>query len=148
MCNATVLVIDDSPLDRRVLVEAFQRAGVKAVSLGEPTKAVEFALEHKPSFVVLDLVMPGMDGFEVCSALKQQEETKDIPVIFVSGNDDPNNISESIHLGVVDYMPKPVSLDILVSQVIKHDIISGISQLMAPMKEEMRSFTQKYKDGL
>lgn len=148
MCNATVLVIDDSPLDRRVFVEAFERAGVKAIALGEPTKAVEYALEHKPSFVVLDLVMPGMDGFQVCTALKSNELTKDIPVIFVSGNDDPDNLSQSIHLGVVDYMPKPVSLDYLVSQVIKHDIVTGITQLMQPMKEEMRSFSEKYKDGL
>jgi len=148
MCNATVLIIDDSPLDRRVFLEAFERAGVKAIALADPTKAVEYALEHKPSFVVLDLVMPGMDGFQVCTALKSNEVTKDIPVIFVSGSDDPDNLSQSIHLGVVDYMPKPVSLDYLVSQVIKHDIVSGITQLMQPMKDEMRSFTEKYKDGI
>lgn len=148
MCNATVLVVDDSPLDRRVFVEAFERAGVKAIPLGEPSKAVEYALKHKPTFVLLDLVMPGMSGFDVCTELKTNENTKDIPVIFVSSNGGKDDAEQSIHLGLVDYMPKPVSLDYLVQQVIKHDVIDGLAKLIKPLKQEMRSFAEKYKDGI
>lgn len=148
MCNATVLVVDDSPLDRRVFVEAFERAGVKAIPLGEPSKAVEYALKHKPTFVLLDLVMPGMSGFDVCTELKTNENTKDIPVIFVSSNGGKDGAEQSMHLGLVDYMPKPVSLDYLVQQVIKHDVIDGLAKLIKPLKQEMRSFAEKYKDGI
>lgn len=150
MCNATVLVIDDNPLDRQILKTAFEKSGIKAITLGEPLNSVEFVKEHKPDFIVLDLHMPNKSGFEVCRDLKVDPSTRDIPVVFISGTEglDEDNASKSIHLGVIDYLHKPVSIDYLVEQVVKHELIKGITDVVAPMKQEMRSFYEKYKHGL
>lgn len=148
MCNATVLVIDDNPLERKIFETAFAKAGIKAFTLGEPLKAVETVKQLKPNFIVLDLQMPDMTGFEVCRQLKMEEETREIPIVFVSGEDNPDAEAKSIHLGVIDYLHKPVPIEYLVEQVIKHDVIRNIVEAIKPMKNHMRSFYEKYKDGL
>lgn len=148
MCNATVLVIDDNPLDRKIFETAFGKAGIKAITLGNPLEAVETAKRVKPTFIVLDLQMPDMSGFEVCKQLKVEEETREIPIVFVSGEDNPDAQVKSLHLGVIDYLHKPVPIEYLVDQVIKHDVITGLIEAMQPMKQQMRSFYEKYKDGL
>lgn len=149
MNNPTkVLVIDDSPLDRKVFEAAFQKHGIEVVTLGDPSIALETTINFKPDFVVLDLYMPDVSGFEVCTELKVNYETRDIPIVFITGSDSIEDASKSLHMGIIDYFHKPVSIENLVNQIVKHNLVENIHKIFAPMKQEMRSFCEKYKDGI
>lgn len=146
--DSSVLIIDDNPLDLKVFEAAFNNQGVETVTLQDPTKALEYTLKYKPSFVILDLYMPQADGFEVCAVLKTHPMTRDIPVIFVTGSDSLEDATRSLHMGVIDYFHKPVSVDHLVTQVMKHEVISKLSDIFKPVRNEMAAFCEKYKDGI
>lgn len=148
MKNLSVLIIDDNEIDRRVFKKAFENAGVEAITLGEPENAIQVAKEFKPTFIVLDLYMPGVSGFEVCKELKLDPTTRNIPIMFVSGSESLEDVTTSLHLGVIDYLHKPVSIDYLVQQVIKHDVINGISEIVKPMKDSLQRFSEKYANGI
>ena len=146
--NLRVLVIDDSPLDRRIFEKAFQNHGMEVLTLGDPSKALETTKEFNPSFIVLDLYMPDISGFEVCTDLKVDPLTSEIPIIFVTGSDSIEDASRSLHMGIIDYFHKPVSIDNLVEQVVKHNLVENMNQIMKPIQKSMRSFCEKYKDGI
>lgn len=146
----TVLVIDDNPLDRKVFEVAFQKEGISVVTLGDPTQSLDYAIKHSPSFIVLDICMPERDGFEVCAVLKTHPRTRDIPIVFVSGNDvvDENSPRSLQMMGVIDYFHKPVSIETVIKQVMKHNVLAEINKIMGPMRRDMQEFCDKYKDGL
>lgn len=148
--DSTVLVIDDNPLDRQVFEIAFKKEGINVVTLGDPTQSLDYAIQHSPSFIVLDICMPERDGFEVCSILKTHPSTRDIPIVFVSGNDvvDENSPRSLQMMGVIDYFHKPVSIETVIKQVMKHNVLSEINKIMEPMRRDMQEFCDKYKDGL
>lgn len=148
MKNLSVLIIDDNALDRKVFKVAFEKAGVKAITLGEPEMAIDYAIEHAPNFIVLDLYMPGVNGFEVCQQIKLDPRTRHIPVMFVSSSESLDDVAASLHMGVIDYFHKPVSIDYLVQQVIKHDVINKISEIVKPMKDSLTRFSEKYRNGI
>lgn len=146
----TVLVIDDNPLDRKVFEVAFQKEGISVVTLGDPTQSLDYAIKHSPSFIVLDICMPERDGFEVCAVLKTHPRTRDIPIVFVSGNGavDENSPRSLQMMGVIDYFHKPVSIETVIKQVMKHNVLAEINRIMGPMRKDMQEFCDKYKDGL
>lgn len=144
----SVLVIDDNPLDLKVFEAALSKHGFEVITLDNSSKALDYVLKYKPSFVILDLYMPDQDGFEVCTLLKTHPETRNIPVMFVTSSDDIEDASRSIHMGVIDYFHKPVSTEKLVEHIVRHDVITRISEILSPLKTEMRSFCEKYKDGI
>ncbi|MCU0594118.1 MAG: response regulator, partial [Desulfobacterota bacterium] len=102
-----VLIVDDTPENIQVLMGTLkdQYAIVAAIN-GE--KALKMALaDPKPDVILLDIMMPGMDGFEVCRRLKADAATRDIPVIFLSALDDTANKVKGFSVGAVDYISKP-----------------------------------------
>ncbi|MBT3238986.1 MAG: response regulator [Rhodospirillaceae bacterium] len=80
-------------------------------------KALEMVHLYKPNLILLDIQMPGMDGFEVCRRLKENEATRHIPVIFLSAMDDDKDIEEGLRLGAVDYITKPFDPKIVIAKV-------------------------------
>ncbi len=102
--NPKFSIVDDTPENIQVLMETLkdQYAIVAAIN-GE--KALKMAVaEPRPDLILLDIMMPGMDGFEVCSRLKADPETRDIPVIFLSALDDTANKVKGFTAGAVDYI--------------------------------------------
>jgi CheY-like chemotaxis protein len=82
--------------------------------------AVEIAREQVPDLILLDVVMPGLDGYDVCSILRADEKTKDIPIIFVTAMDQEEDESKGLNAGVVDYITKPIRPSIVKARVHNH----------------------------
>ncbi len=117
---ATVLVVDDTP-DNLSLMGGLLRDHyhVKVANQGE--KALKIAQGgHPPDLVLLDIMMPGMDGYEVCRRLKANLHTRDIPVIFLTARADMEDERQGLALGAVDYITKPISPPILLARVATH----------------------------
>ena len=117
---ATVLVVDDTP-ENLTLMGALLRDHfmVKVANNGE--KALKIAMsDTPPDLVLLDIMMPGTDGYEVCRRLKATAATRDIPVIFLTARSDPDDERMGLALGAVDYITKPISPPILLARVNTH----------------------------
>ena len=117
---ATVLVVDDTP-ENLTLMGALLRDHfmVKVANNGE--KALKIAISDTlPDLVLLDIMMPGTDGYEVCRRLKATAATRDIPVIFLTARSDPDDERMGLALGAVDYITKPISPPILLARVTTH----------------------------
>jgi len=113
----TILVVDDAPQNIDVLTgilsDTYQ---IKAAINGEKALKIVFS-ETPPDLILLDIMMPGMDGYEVCTQLKADPRTKGIPVIFVTAKGDVQNEALGFELGAVDYITKPVSPPIVLARV-------------------------------
>lgn len=118
--KATILVVDDTPENIDVLNGILKPDyKVKVALNGE--KALKVATsDKKPDLILLDIMMPGMDGFEVCRRLKGDADTSHIPVIFVSGAEDAASKDEGMKLGAVDYIVKPIDPNIVKDKIAQH----------------------------
>lgn len=102
-----ILIVDDEVANLKLLDEILSRAGFQVRPAKAPQLAIDSASAQPPDLVLLDVVMPGMDGFEVCRRLKQDDRTRDIPVIFVSALEDAADKVRGFELGGVDFITKP-----------------------------------------
>ena len=137
-----VLIVDDTPENIQVLMGTLrdQYAIVAAIN-GE--KALKMALaEPKPDVILLDIMMPVMDGFEVCSRLKSDQETRDIPVIFLSALGDTANKVKGFATGAVDYISKPFQPEEVHVRVNTHLTMSRLKQSLAEKNEELRAYSE------
>ncbi len=101
-----ILIIDDNPTNLDVLIEILQNDyRLSVAKTGK--KALEFIKNNTPDLILLDVVMPEMDGFEVCQILKSRPDTRSIPVIFISSVNDAENVSKGYAIGGSDYLSKP-----------------------------------------
>ncbi len=103
----TILIVDDTPINIAVLYELLQSDyEIKAATNGEDALEIAKGAE-KPDLILLDIEMPGMDGYEVCKELKNSTKTKNIPIIFVTAKNNPEDEEYGFNLGAVDYISKP-----------------------------------------
>ncbi len=112
-----ILIVDDTPINIHVLVQALQADyHVKVATNGQRALAIAQSAE-KPDLILLDVMMPEMDGYEVCRRLKDSPATKNIPVIFVTALDTAHNEEMGLDLGAADYITKPFVLPIVRARV-------------------------------
>jgi len=114
-----ILIVDDIPFNMKILDEAlrFEHDIVVATSGRE---GLARALDSSPDLILLDIMMPEMDGYEVCRQLKDNSKTKDIPVIFVTAKDQAGEEIMGLELGAVDYITKPFYMPIVLARVKTH----------------------------
>jgi two-component system cell cycle response regulator len=105
---AQIMVVDDDPDTVSILARHLQREGYTAIEASSGVECLRLVRERPIDLILLDLMMPGMDGFDVCRALKADPHTAEIPVIMITARDDPDARSEGIRLGVSDFLAKPV----------------------------------------
>ena len=114
-----ILIVDDEPGNIKILSNVL--AGDYALSVATSgAQALQIAQVQLPDIVLLDMVMPEMDGIQVCEALQANELTKDIPVIFVTSMSDTANEERGLNAGAVDYISKPISPPIVKARVKIH----------------------------
>ncbi|MDP1647403.1 MAG: diguanylate cyclase [Rubrivivax sp.] len=111
-----LLVVDDQAINIQVLYQAFA-ADCQVFMATTGMQALQVCRDKLPDLVLLDVVMPGMDGFEVCRQLKADEALRHIPVIFVTSHDDPEQETKGLDLGAVDFIAKPVNPKVVQARV-------------------------------
>ena len=114
--NYSILIVDDEKQNLNVLNHTLHREYTVYMARDGKT-AIEIANEYVPDLILLDIIMPDMDGYEVISALKASEKTKNIPVIFITGLDSKDEKEMGIALGAVAYISKPFSAAVLKATV-------------------------------
>jgi len=121
MCpQATILVVDDAPENLAILNGILKdHYRVKVATSGERALALAAGSEQ-PDLILLDVMMPGMDGYEVCSRLKSDPRTQSIPVLFVSARDEEEDEAKGLALGAIDYIVKPIRPSIVQARVRNH----------------------------
>ena len=111
------LIVDDDPVSARLVGRYLQRAGHEVVIRSDGRSGLEEALANPPDLIVLDVMMPEMDGFAVCSALRAAEVTRDVPVIFLSARGDLRDRVAGLDQGATDYLVKPFVPEDLLARV-------------------------------
>jgi len=116
--DRTIFVVDDNPDNLGVTAGYLKSAGYTVAVASSGSSALKRAERVEPVVILLDIKMPGMDGFEVCRKLKKNAKTRDIPVIFLTALEDIKSITKGFQTGGVDYLTKPVKKDELLARVL------------------------------
>lgn len=130
--RAVILIVDDEPLNIEVMNAALEEQyEVCFATSGE--QAIEVAKSVLPDLILLDVLMPGMDGYQVCHAIKQDPLLADVPVIFSTGLDDHDAEAHGLSLGAIDYITKPIQPVILNARVRNHIELKRLRDQLAQM---------------
>jgi len=117
MSSETILVVDDQPINVQLLKRKLERGGLQVTTANNGLEALEQVKAKRPDLILLDLMMPDMDGIEVCQRLQASSETRSIPVIFVTARTTKESKLEGLNVGAVDFITKPIDLDETVARV-------------------------------
>ncbi len=131
-----ILAVDDTPSSLRLLTEILAGEGYQVRSAINGELALRAATTQPPQLVLLDISMPGMDGFEVCSRLKQEPRLHDVPIIFVSALSDTQDKLKGFGFGGVDYVTKPFQREELLARVHTHLELSRLRNHLEDMVEQ------------
>jgi two-component system sensor histidine kinase/response regulator len=112
-----ILVIDDQPINVQLLKRKLEREGLSVIAAYNGREGLEKIAAEKPELILLDVMMPDMDGIEVCQRLQANEETRAIPVIFITARTTKESKLEGLGVGAVDYITKPIDLDETLARV-------------------------------
>lgn len=137
----TVLIVDDEPTNLSILTDCLTTAGYKVLVAEDGESAVKRAKYAKPDIILLDVKMPGMDGFQTCLYLKGQDALKDIPVIFITVAADPSDKIKGFLVGGVDYITKPFQVEEVLARVTTH---LTVQNLQLDLREQNRKLEGEY----
>ena len=116
----SILVVDDNPDNLRVMMGLLENSGYKVRLAVEGELALSSIDAYPPDLILLDVNMPGMDGYETCRRIKAKPDLRSIPIIFVTAKTDEVDEEYGLRLGAVDYVTKPVNLPIFLARVRNH----------------------------
>jgi two-component system sensor histidine kinase/response regulator len=117
MAAPFVLVVDDQPINVQPLKRKLEREGIRIATAYNGIEALDLVKRDKPDLILLDVMMPDMDGIEVCERLQASEDTRGIPVIFITARTTRASKLEGLGVGAVDYITKPIDLDETLARV-------------------------------
>ena len=112
-----ILAIDDDVTQRTLIQRVLEKRGYRVVTTQDGRTGLEMAVTQRPDLILLDSVMPLMSGNEVCRRLKEDNRTKNIPVLFLTSLDNPKDVIEQYDLGAEIHLKKPISPKELISQI-------------------------------
>jgi two-component system sensor histidine kinase/response regulator len=117
MSIAKILVVDDQPMNVQLLKRKLEKEKMEVLAAHNGLEALEQVKAHKPDLILLDLMMPDMDGMEVCQRLQASSETRSIPIIFVTARNTKESKLEGLSVGAVDFITKPIDVDETLARV-------------------------------
>jgi DNA-binding response OmpR family regulator len=115
--KATVLIIDDSSVNNLLLENILDAEGYQVMVSFNGKEAFEMMEKEKPDLILLDIMMPGMNGFNVLKEIKSTKSIQDIPIIMVSAKSDAVDIEKSLQMGAVDYIVKPINIKTILDKI-------------------------------
>jgi PAS domain S-box-containing protein len=139
-----ILIVDDTPANLRVLINILDEQGYKIHPASEGSLALRFADASPPDLILLDIMMPNMDGFEVSKRLKANERTRDIPVIFISSADQILDKVKAFSSGGVDYITKPFQSEEVIARIETH---LSLQKLRTSLEERVRERTRELEEA-
>ncbi len=137
-----ILIVDDTPANILLLKDTLSQYRISTALSGEEALEATESFDP-PDLILLDIVMPKMDGYEVCQKLKSSENTREIPIIFLTSKSDARSEAKGLELGAVDYITKPFSVSIVKSRVKIH---LELKHAQETLKNQNAIFELKIKD--
>jgi two-component system, NtrC family, sensor kinase len=135
----TIMIVDDTPANVGVLGWYFEENGFRVVVAQDGEEALERAKLVQPDLILLDVMMPGIDGFETCRRLKTMPEVKEIPVIFMTALSDTNEKISGFKAGGVDYVTKPCQIEEVLARVNTHLSLRSMQRKLEAQNRELRA---------
>lgn len=142
MEKATILVIDDSPTNLKRFLDQLIQVGFKILIAPSGQDALQQLEQIKPDLILLDVLMPGLDGFETCARLKANESTKNIPVIFMTALSDPLDKVKGFEVGGVDYITKPFQFEEAIARINTHLMIYRLQQQLEEQNNQLKQLNE------
>jgi len=143
----TILLVDDDPINLDLLKETLDGLGYRLLEAENGQSALNIANRERPDLILLDIMMPGMNGFEVCQQLRSNLETSGIPVIFLSGLDELEDRVRGLQEGAVDFIGKPFRVAEVIARVNTHLTISKLSKEVKRQRDELERELQQVADA-
>lgn len=146
--GADVLVVDDTRENLRLLIRILAENGYKVRPVTNGRMAVTAAQIVPPDIILLDIMMPDMNGFEVCAELKSDERTRDIPVIFISALDETSDKVRAFDEGGVDYITKPFEAGEVLARLNTHLTIRNLQKTLQVQNNELQQKNKELQQAL
>lgn len=151
-----ILIVDDWETNRSILEEIIRNMGYSPVLAESGEQALKIMEQTLPQLILSDISMPGMDGYELCRILKENRRTQEIPVIFISANDEPSDVIKGLTSGGADYITKPFIPEIVQARVAVHlklndahrELREANRRLQVSVREQLMQIEQEKKDVL
>ncbi|MEA5470400.1 adenylate/guanylate cyclase domain-containing protein [Spirulina sp. 06S082] len=140
-----ILVVDDTPANLRLLVTMLKKQGYEVRPTLNGKIALSAARAIPPDLVLLDIMMPEMDGYEVCRRLKADDRTKDVPVIFLSALDDAQDKVKAFEVGGVDYITKPFQKAEVLARITNQLYLRSLQKQLAQQNQRLQDFGDRLK---
>ena len=138
-----ILLVDDNPTNLQVLLQTLNGRGYKLLIAKDGENALRIAHKAHPALILLDIMMPGIDGYEVCRRLKADPAVDDITVIFLSALDDTQDKVRGLETGAVDYIAKPFQADEVIARVDTQLKIHRLEQALSTRNRELEATNQR-----
>lgn len=133
-----ILIADDNNVERLILSKLLEKEGHQVIQAATGNQAVKFFFEHSPSLVFLDVLMPDLDGYEVASAIKKDEDARWVPIIFLTSLTDAYDLAKCIECGGDDFVSKPIDRIIIKAKVNAFSRISNLYETIEKQKAEIQ----------
>lgn len=136
--KSQILIVDDSPTNATALLAILQQAGFNVVVVNNGESALKKVKETPPSLILLDVMLPEMDGFEICLRLKKIKGARDIPVIFMTALSKIEDKVKGLSVGAVDYVTKPLQKEEVIARVNVHLKLSNLNKQLEAQSQELK----------
>jgi len=146
--NPTVLMVDDQPDNLDVLVNYLADSGLELVVATDGEQALQLAAQCHPDLVLLDVMMPGLDGFSVCERLKSQPHTQDVVVIFMSALTDTQSKVKGFAVGAIDYVSKPLQREEVLARIQAHLTIRQQQAELQQKNQQLEALNRDLQDQM
>lgn len=146
--KALVLVVDDNPANITLISSHISVQGYDLAIATNGTKAIEIAKEYLPDIILLDVMMPGLDGFAVCKILKEDENTEAIPIVFLTAATSQNDVVKGFSLGAVDYITKPFNSAELQARLKTHIKLKQALEIIEEDKIKLEKLNEQKNEFL
>jgi len=144
----TVMIVDDEPENLRVLATLLSQQGYTVRSFPNGKAALKSVQTDPPCLILLDIRMPDMDGFEVCTQLKASAATKDIPILFLSAIDAPGEKVRAFNMGGADYIAKPFQSEEVLARIKTHLMVSRYRRELEDMNRNLKVLVEERTEDL
>jgi signal transduction histidine kinase len=145
--DSLILVVDDTTTNLEIVFDILTNVGFKVVTQNNGNRALKQAEQQLPDLILLDVMMPGIDGFETCKRLKDNSDTCDIPVIFMTANSDTDSKVKGLNIGAVDYITKPFHEEELLARIKTHLQLRNLTKTLEKrVAERTAALSKALKD--